>query len=89
MASVNVNIRMDADLKTQFETFCNEVGMNMTTAFTIFAKRTVRENRLPFEVSADCRRAAVQQIPPDPDAPKAAEQKPEAMFQEIKDDFNI
>lgn len=89
MASVNVNIRMDAELKKQFEEFCSEVGMNMTTAFTIFARRTVRENRIPFEVSADCRRAAVQQVPPDPNAPRATEQKPETMFQEIKNDFNI
>ena len=56
MASVNVNIRMDAELKKEFEAFCSNVGMNMTTAFTIFARRTVRENRIPFEVSADCRR---------------------------------
>lgn len=56
MASVNVNIRMDAELKKEFESFCSNVGMNMTTAFTIFARRTVRENRIPFEVSADCRR---------------------------------
>ena len=55
MASVNVNIRMDAELKKEFEEFCSNVGMNMTTAFTIFARRTVRENRIPFEVSADCR----------------------------------
>lgn len=89
MASVNVNIRMDAELKKQFEEFCSEVGMNMTTAFSIFARRTVRENRIPFEVSADCRRAAVQQVPPDPTAPKAVEQNPEHMFQEIKNDFNI
>ena len=48
MASVNVNIRMDAELKKEFEAFCSNVGMNMTTAFTIFARRTVRENRIPF-----------------------------------------
>ena len=39
----NVNIRMDKELKKQFETFCNDVGMSMTTAFTIFAKKVVRE----------------------------------------------
>ena len=81
MASVNVNIRMDAELKKEFEEFCSNVGMNMTTAFTIFARRTVRENRIPFEVSADCRRAAVHQ--------DAAAKKPEDMFEEIKRDFNI
>ncbi len=49
----NVNIRMDKELKKQFETFCNDVGMSMTTAFTIFAKKVVREQRIPFEVSAE------------------------------------
>ena len=43
MAQTNINIRMDADLKKQFEDFCNDMGMTMTTAFTIFAKKAVRE----------------------------------------------
>ena len=50
MASTNINIRMDADLKRQFESFCADMGMSMTTAFTIFAKKAVREYRIPFEV---------------------------------------
>ena len=86
MASVNVNIRMDADLKKQFEAFCSEVGMNMTTAFTIFARRTVRENRIPFEVSANCGRSALSQVPP---VPKEPEQKSDTLFQDMKNDFNI
>lgn len=53
MAQTNINIRIDEDLKKQFEAFCSDVGMSMTTAFCIFAKKTVRENRIPFEVSAD------------------------------------
>ncbi|MCI7739964.1 MAG: type II toxin-antitoxin system RelB/DinJ family antitoxin [Lachnospiraceae bacterium] len=53
MAQVNVNIRMDADLKKQFEAFCSDVGMNMTTAFCVFAKKAVRERRIPFEITAD------------------------------------
>lgn len=53
MAQTNINIRIDEDLKRQFEAFCSDVGMSMTTAFCIFAKKTVRENKIPFEVSAD------------------------------------
>lgn len=49
----NVNIRMDKELKKQFETFCNDVGMSMTTAFTIFAKKVVREQRIPFEIGGE------------------------------------
>lgn len=50
--SVNVNIRMDKDLKNQAEQLFAEFGMNMTTAFTIFAKTVVRERKIPFEISA-------------------------------------
>lgn len=53
MASTNINIRMDQDLKQQFEAFCADMGMTMTTAFTIFAKKAVREYRIPFEIGAD------------------------------------
>ena len=53
MSNVNVNIRMDAGLKKEFEAFCEEMGMSMTTAFTIFAKKAVRENRIPFEICGD------------------------------------
>ena len=53
MAQTNVNIRMDAELKRQFEAFCADVGMSMTTAFCVFAKKAVRENRIPFEIDRD------------------------------------
>ena len=53
MANTSVNIRMDSDLKKQFEAFCNDVGMTMSTAFNIFAKKVVREYRIPFEIGAD------------------------------------
>lgn len=53
MAQTNVNIRMDAELKRQFEDFCADVGMTMTTAVTVFAKKVVRENRIPFPVDRE------------------------------------
>lgn len=48
---ITISLRMDADLKKQFEEFCEDVGMTMTTAITIFAKKTVRENKIPFEIT--------------------------------------
>ena len=51
--AVNVNFRMDADLKKSMEQTCSELGMSMTTAFTIFAKKVIRERRIPFDVSID------------------------------------
>lgn len=54
MAQININIRIDEDLKKQFDEFCSDIGMSMTTAFCVFAKAAVRERRIPFEISADC-----------------------------------
>lgn len=53
MAQSNINFRMDTDLKKSMEETCRELGMNMTTAFIIFAKKMTREHRIPFEVSYD------------------------------------
>ncbi len=53
MAQTNVNIRMDEDLKKQFDAFCSDIGMSMTTAFCVFAKAAVRERKIPFEISAE------------------------------------
>lgn len=51
MAQTNINIRMDENLKQQFDHLCNELGLNMTTAFNIFAKTMVRQQKIPFEIS--------------------------------------
>ena len=51
--STMVNIRMDAETKRGMEETCRELGMSMTTAFVIYAKKVAREHRIPFEVSVD------------------------------------
>ena len=53
MSQTLVSFRMDENLKKAMELTCQELGMNMTTAFTIFAKKMCREKRIPFEVSID------------------------------------
>ena len=53
MAQVLVNFRLDEDDKSGMEEVCRELGMSMSTAFTIFAKKMRREKRIPFEVSVD------------------------------------
>ena len=53
MAQVLVNFRLDAEDKKGMEEVCRELGMSMSTAFTIFAKKMRRERRIPFEVSVD------------------------------------
>jgi len=45
------SIRMDEGLKREFNQFCDNVGMSMSTAFVVFAKTAVRERRFPFEIA--------------------------------------
>lgn len=52
MAQVTVSIRMDEELKKSMEDVCYEMGMNMTTAVTIFARTVVREQQIPFKIKA-------------------------------------
>lgn len=47
---INVNIRMDESLKQQFEFYCNEIGLNMTSAVNVFARAVVREGGIPFDL---------------------------------------
>ena len=49
--STNITIRMDRETKRDFETFCDNVGINLTTAFNMFVKATLRTRALPFTVS--------------------------------------
>lgn len=51
--TVNVNFKLDADVKKSMERVCAEIGLSMSAAFTIFAKKVGKERRIPFEVSAD------------------------------------
>ena len=53
MAQSMVNFRMDSELKQNMEKVCMDMGLSMTTAFTIFAKTVTREKRIPFEITAD------------------------------------
>ena len=53
MAQTNISIRMDDEMKRDFDRVCNELGINMTVGITILAKKMIREQRIPFEVSID------------------------------------
>ena len=53
MATTSITIRMDEKLKKQAEILFEDMGLNMTTAFTMFAKAVVRQNKIPFEIIAD------------------------------------
>ena len=65
----NVTIRMDSDLKKQAEELFNELGMTMSTAFTIFVRQSVRQRKIPFEISASPGSAAYPVPPGEEDDP--------------------
>lgn len=52
MAQATFSVRMDEELKKQFDTLCNEFGMNTSTAINIFARAVVLQRKIPFEISA-------------------------------------
>ena len=53
MAQTTVSVRMDDTLKRDFDSVCSDLGLSMTTAITMLAKKMTREKRLPFDVSID------------------------------------
>jgi len=53
MSTTSVTVRMDAALKKQAEMLFDDMGLNMTTAITLFTKAVVRQNKIPFEITAD------------------------------------
>ena len=53
MATTNVSIRMDTELKAQADERFAELGMNLSTAFNIFVRQSLREGGIPFEIRTD------------------------------------
>ena len=51
MSTVNITLRMDADIKHSAEKLFADLGMNMTTAFNMFVRQALREQGLPFSVT--------------------------------------
>lgn len=53
MSTSSINIRIEESTKRDLESVCKELGLSVTTAFTIFAKKMCRERRIPFDVAID------------------------------------
>ena len=53
MATTNLNIRTDKDIKDQADAIFNELGLTMTTAINMFLRTTIRENGIPFALKLD------------------------------------
>ncbi len=50
MSQATYSIRMDSELKKDFDSICEDFGMSSTTAINIFARAVVRERCIPFEI---------------------------------------
>lgn len=48
-----ISLRVDDEVKRNAERTLDDIGLSMSTAINIFLKTVVRENRIPFELSAD------------------------------------
>ncbi len=53
MATTNITMRIDTSVKTQLQELMSDLGLDMTTFFTMAAKQAIREQRIPFEVSRE------------------------------------
>lgn len=53
MATTNITMRIDAGIKAQLQELVSDLGLDVTTFFTMAAKQAIREQRIPFEVSRD------------------------------------
>lgn len=49
--TTNISIRMDSELKTAAEALYSELGMNLSTAFNIFVRQSIREGGIPFKIT--------------------------------------
>jgi len=66
MATTNITMRIEEELKLQLQELVSNLGMDMTTFFTISAKQAVREQRIPFSITMDIpneeTRAAIEEV---------------------------
>ena len=53
MSRILISFRIDQELKKSAEQVCEEMGMSLSTAFTVFAKKLIKERKIPFEIEAE------------------------------------
>ena len=59
MAMVTVSLRFEEDMKKELDEMCEEMGMNLTTFFMIYAKKALRDRKIPFDIVAPAREKKV------------------------------
>ncbi|MDR3288890.1 MAG: type II toxin-antitoxin system RelB/DinJ family antitoxin [Peptococcaceae bacterium] len=51
--TTTIRIRMDKELKERADTAFNEMGLNLSAAFNMFVRQTLRQGKIPFEIYTD------------------------------------
>lgn len=49
---ITISLRFEEDMKKELDAMCDEMGMNLTTFFMIYAKKVLRDRRIPFDIAA-------------------------------------
>lgn len=62
MAQVSMTVRMDAQLKKNFDSLCSQFGMSANTAMNIFANAVVMYRKIPFEIKAKPKAEAMRDL---------------------------
>ncbi len=83
MASVNLNVKLDSNIKKEAEKVLGDLGLNMSSAVNCFLRQVIRTQALPFSLSlqvGESKFSVGGEVTPDKDeeAPKAAEEAPAA-----------
>ena len=92
MAQTNLNVRMDEQLKQDFDTLCDELGLTMSAAINVFARAFVRRQGMPFDVSKNIPNAEtlaaikeIQEIKRNPDSYQTFDSV-ESLFEDLDND---
>lgn len=60
MQTTTITVRIDSDIKRQFDSLCEELGISTNAAFNIFARTVVRERAIPFQLKVDSKKDALE-----------------------------
>lgn len=89
MASTNLNIRLDSEIKRKAQKIFSDLGLDTTTAINIFLRQVIRTNGLPFEVKGDTpNKETIEAINEIENLKNAPNKKVYYTFSELLEDVN-
>lgn len=91
MAQVSMTVRMDSQLKQNFDSLCSRMGLSVNAAINIFANAVVRTRSIPFRISANPAELDDQTLRDFREFKKmvAASDRPELTLDEINEEIRL